>query len=57
MMGFKIKVLPGKTFRMNLPTCKNYNSDFDGDEIDQKFSFKQAAANQVNLIWVNSVTA
>jgi len=30
MMGFKTKILPGKTFRMNLPGCKNMNADFDG---------------------------
>jgi DNA-directed RNA polymerase beta' subunit len=34
MMAFKIRVMPGKTFRMNLDACKSFNADFDGDEID-----------------------
>lgn len=34
MLGMKIKVLMGKTFRMNLATTKTFNADFDGDEID-----------------------
>ena len=34
MMAMKVKVLSGKTFRMNLSTCKSYNADFDGDEMN-----------------------
>lgn len=29
MMAFKIRVMPGKTFRFNLDTCKSFNADFD----------------------------
>jgi DNA-directed RNA polymerase II subunit RPB1 len=31
MMGHKIKVLPGNTFRLNITDCDPYNADFDGD--------------------------
>lgn len=34
MMAHKVKVMPGKTFRFNLPNCPPYNADFDGDEMN-----------------------
>jgi DNA-directed RNA polymerase beta' subunit len=34
MLAKKIRVMPGKTFRMNLDTCKTFNADFDGDEMN-----------------------
>jgi DNA-directed RNA polymerase beta' subunit len=34
MMGHKVKVLPGSTFRLNVTVCKPYNADFDGDEMN-----------------------
>jgi len=34
MMGHKIKVMSGSTFRMNLSACNPYNADFDGDEMN-----------------------
>jgi DNA-directed RNA polymerase II subunit RPB1 len=33
MMGHRIKVLPYKTFRMNVLCTRPYNADFDGDKI------------------------
>jgi len=30
MMAHRVKVLPGKTFRMNVNVCAPYNADFDG---------------------------
>jgi DNA-directed RNA polymerase II subunit RPB1 len=32
MMGHRVKVLPYKTFRMNVLTTRPYNADFDGDK-------------------------
>jgi len=32
MMCHKVRVLPGKTLRMNPTVCHPYNADFDGDE-------------------------
>jgi len=29
MMGHRIKVMPGKTFRFNTDVCEPYNADFD----------------------------
>ena len=34
MMAHEIKVLPGKTFRLNPTTTPPYNADFDGDEMN-----------------------
>ena len=34
IMGHKVRVLPNKTFRLNLCTTIPYNADFDGDEMN-----------------------
>jgi len=34
IMAHKVKVLPYKTFRLNLLVCTPYNADFDGDEMN-----------------------
>ena len=34
IMGHVVRVLPYKTFRLNLPVCPPYNADFDGDEMN-----------------------
>lgn len=34
MLAKRIRVLPGKSFRFNLPSCKSFNADFDGDEMN-----------------------
>jgi len=34
MMGHKIRILPGKTFRVHPAVCIPYNADFDGDEMN-----------------------
>ena len=34
IMAHKIKVMPGKTFRLNPAVCPPYNADFDGDEMN-----------------------
>jgi DNA-directed RNA polymerase subunit A' len=34
MMCHKVKVLPGKTLRLNPSVCHPYNADFDGDEMN-----------------------
>lgn len=33
MMAFRIKVMPGKTFRINLSVTTPFNADFDGDSL------------------------
>ncbi|MHC1624812.1 MAG: DNA-directed RNA polymerase subunit A' [Methermicoccaceae archaeon] len=34
IMAHRVKVLPGKTFRLNPAVCPPYNADFDGDEMN-----------------------
>ena len=34
MMAHKVKVMPGKTFRLNVYATPAYNADFDGDEMN-----------------------
>lgn len=34
MMAHRVRVLPGKTFRINPAVCAPYNADFDGDEMN-----------------------
>ncbi len=34
MMAHRVRVLPGKTFRLNLSVTTPYNADFDGDEMN-----------------------
>lgn len=34
IMAHEVKVMPFKTFRMNLSVCRPYNADFDGDEMN-----------------------
>ncbi len=34
MMAHRVRVLPGKTFRVNPAVCAPYNADFDGDEMN-----------------------
>ncbi|AFH42591.1 DNA-directed RNA polymerase subunit A' [Fervidicoccus fontis] len=34
IMAHQVKVLPGRTFRLNLLVCPPYNADFDGDEMN-----------------------
>lgn len=34
IMAHEVRVLPGRTFRLNLCVCPPYNADFDGDEMN-----------------------
>jgi len=34
MLAHTVRVMPGKTFRINPIVCKPYNADFDGDEMN-----------------------
>jgi len=34
MMAHKVRILPGKTLRINPAVCVPYNADFDGDEMN-----------------------
>ena len=34
IMAHEVKIMDGKTFRLNLTVCPPYNADFDGDEMN-----------------------
>lgn len=54
IMGHKVKVLPGKTFRLNPITCPPYNADFDGDEMQIHAPQSEASIAEIkNLLMVN----
>ncbi len=53
MMAHEVKVLPYKTFRLNLCVCPPYNADFDGDEMNMHiFQTDEARAEAKSLMRV-----
>lgn len=51
MMAHFVKVLPGKTFRLNLLVCPPYNADFDGDEMNlHVLQSEEARAEACNVM-------
>ncbi|MDD4049634.1 MAG: DNA-directed RNA polymerase subunit A' [Candidatus ainarchaeum sp.] len=55
IMGHKVKVLPGKTFRLNPISCAPYNADFDGDEMQIHAPQSESSIAEIkNLLMVNN---
>ncbi|MBM4240469.1 MAG: DNA-directed RNA polymerase subunit A' [Euryarchaeota archaeon] len=53
MMAHEVKVLPYKTFRLNLCVCPPYNADFDGDEMNMHvFQTEESRAEAKSLMRV-----
>ena len=53
MMAHEVRVLPYKTFRLNLCVCPPYNADFDGDEMNMHvFQTDESRAEAKNLMRV-----
>ncbi len=53
IMAHKVRVLPGKTFRLNLLVCPPYNADFDGDEMNlHVVQTEEARAEALELMLV-----
>ena len=54
MMGHRVKVMDGDTFRLNVSVTPPYNADFDGDEMNMHVpqSF-QAMSELINIASVN----
>ncbi len=50
IMGHRVKVLPGKTFRIHLATTVPYNADFDGDEMNLHVPQTEEAQAEARLI-------
>lgn len=53
MMAHEVRVLPYKTFRLNLCVCPPYNADFDGDEMNMHvFQTEESRAEAKTLMRV-----
>jgi len=50
MMCHKVKVLPGKTFRLNPAVCNPYNADFDGDEMNLHIPQTEEARAEARIL-------
>jgi DNA-directed RNA polymerase II subunit RPB1 len=50
MMAHRVKVLPGKTFRLNVLVTRPYNADFDGDEMNMHCPQSYEAATELEEI-------
>jgi DNA-directed RNA polymerase II subunit RPB1 len=54
MMGHRIKVMKGSTFRLNINVCKPYNADFDGDEMNMHVP--QSIQSAIEVKYITNVT-
>ena len=55
MMAHEVRVLPYKTFRLNLCVCPPYNADFDGDEMNMHvFQTDESRAEAKSLMHILS---
>lgn len=50
MMCHAVKVLDGKTFRMNVAVCNPYNADFDGDEMNLHIPQTEEARAEAEIL-------
>ena len=54
MMGHRVKVMKGDTFRLNVSVTPPYNADFDGDEMNMHVPQSvQAQSELINIAAVN----
>jgi DNA-directed RNA polymerase subunit A' len=52
IMCHKIRVLPGKSFRLNPAVCTPYNADFDGDEMNLHIPQTEEARAEAEILMV-----
>ncbi|MFH1972721.1 MAG: DNA-directed RNA polymerase subunit A' [archaeon] len=50
IMCHKVKVLPGKSFRLNPAVCNPYNADFDGDEMNLHIPQTEEARAEAEIL-------
>jgi len=50
MMCHRVKVLPGRTFRLNPSVCNPYNADFDGDEMNLHVPQTEEARSEAQIL-------
>ncbi|MFX1589795.1 MAG: DNA-directed RNA polymerase subunit A', partial [Promethearchaeota archaeon] len=50
IMAHEVKIMDGKTFRLNLTVCPPYNADFDGDEMNLHVPQSEEARTEAELL-------
>ncbi|MBI5797659.1 DNA-directed RNA polymerase subunit A' [Candidatus Woesearchaeota archaeon] len=50
IMCHKVRVLPGKSFRLNPSVCNPYNADFDGDEMNLHIPQTEEARAEAEIL-------
>jgi len=50
MMCHKVRILPGKTLRLNVAVCAPYNADFDGDEMNLHIPQTEEARAEAEIL-------
>jgi DNA-directed RNA polymerase subunit A' len=50
IMCHKVKVLPGRSFRLNPAVCNPYNADFDGDEMNLHIPQTEEARAEAEIL-------
>ncbi len=50
IMAHRVRVMPHKTFRMNLTVCRPYNADFDGDEMNLHVPQSEEARAEARIL-------
>ena len=54
MMGHRVRVMKGNTFRLNVSVTPPYNADFDGDEMNMHAPQSKATVSELmNIASVN----
>jgi len=55
MMSHRVRVMPFRTFRLNIAVCPPYNADFDGDEMNLHIpQTEEAQAEALSLMEVHN---
>ncbi|GAG91141.1 unnamed protein product, partial [marine sediment metagenome] len=50
IMAHEVKIMDGRTFRLNLTICPPYNADFDGDEMNLHVPQSEEARTEAELL-------
>ena len=50
IMSHRIKVMEGRTFRLNPAVCPPYNADFDGDEMNLHVPQTEEARAEASIL-------
>ncbi len=50
IMSHEVKIMEGRTFRLNLTVCPPYNADFDGDEMNLHVPQSEEARTEAELL-------